>query len=200
MLFVSGTSDKNSNKVLFLMKIFGGYKSFLWSHWCPCFGLLVPSALGFKAIVNSLICILCCLCTTDSSDSPMVRHLLTSWWSVWQRSHFIHLLAYNKVPLCSVRWAFYSSRQFYFGYERNKILFKTADNLILDRCAVADLGFPRGWGANSPGGRQHTILPNFPKNCMKLKEFGPPGGRSSKILLCRSATDVVTLCKGQSTT
>ena len=22
-----------------------------------------------------------------------------------------------------------------------------------------------------PGGRQHTILPNFPKNCMKLKEF-----------------------------
>ena len=49
--------------------------------------------------------------------------------------------------------------------------------------------FPRGGGANSPGGRQHMILPNFPKNCMKLKEFGPPGGRASKILLCRSATD-----------
>ena len=29
------------------------------------------------------------------------------------------------------------------------------------------------------GGRQHTILPNFPKNCMKLKEFGPPGGHVS---------------------
>ena len=44
---------------------------------------------------------------------------------------------------------------------------------------VADPGFPRGGGANSPrgGGRQRTILPNFPKNCMKLKEFGPPGGR-----------------------
>ena len=56
--------------------------------------------------------------------------------------------------------------------------------------AVADPGFPRGGGANSPGGRQHTILPNFPKNCMKLKEFGPPGGgRASKILLCRSATE-----------
>ena len=28
------------------------------------------------------------------------------------------------------------------------------------------------------GGRQHTILPYFPKNCVKLKEFGPPqGGR-----------------------
>ena len=34
--------------------------------------------------------------------------------------------------------------------------------------SVADPGFPRGGGANSPGGggRQHTILPNFPKNCM----------------------------------
>ena len=53
---------------------------------------------------------------------------------------------------------------------------------------VADPGFPRGGGANSPGGRQHTILPKFPKNCMKLKEFGPPGGRASKILLCRPLT------------
>ena len=26
------------------------------------------------------------------------------------------------------------------------------------------------------GGRQHTILPNFPKRCMKLKECGPNGG------------------------
>ena len=43
---------------------------------------------------------------------------------------------------------------------------------------VADPGFPRGGGANSPEGRQHTILPKFPKNCMKLKEFGPPGGTS----------------------
>ena len=29
------------------------------------------------------------------------------------------------------------------------------------------------------GGHQHKILPYFPKNCMKLKEFGPPGGRAS---------------------
>ena len=27
------------------------------------------------------------------------------------------------------------------------------------------------------GGRQHSILPNFLKNCMKLKEFGPGGHR-----------------------
>ena len=44
---------------------------------------------------------------------------------------------------------------------------------------VAVQGFPRGGGTNPPGGRQHTILPNFPKKCMKLKEFGPPGERES---------------------
>ena len=46
--------------------------------------------------------------------------------------------------------------------------------------AVADPGFPKG-GAPTLGGlggrrRQHTILPSFPKNCMKLKEFEHPGG------------------------
>ena len=41
--------------------------------------------------------------------------------------------------------------------------------------SVADPGFPRGGGTNPKGG-QHTILPNFPKNCIKLKEFGL-GGR-----------------------
>ena len=46
---------------------------------------------------------------------------------------------------------------------------------------MADPGFPRGGGANTPaGGGQHTILPNFPKNCMKLKEnLDPPGGGTS---------------------
>ena len=47
-------------------------------------------------------------------------------------------------------------------------------------CSVADLGFPRGGGANS-GGDQHTISPKFPKNCMKLKEFGPGGGARPKF-------------------
>ena len=42
--------------------------------------------------------------------------------------------------------------------------------------SVADPEFPRGGGANSPGGSANT---NFPQNCMKLKEFGPPGGRPS---------------------
>ena len=32
------------------------------------------------------------------------------------------------------------------------------------------------------GGRQHTILPNFPENCMKSKEFGRPGGGGGALL------------------
>ena len=35
---------------------------------------------------------------------------------------------------------------------------------------------PEEGAPTPPGGRQHTILPNFPKNCMELKEFGR-GGR-----------------------
>ena len=48
---------------------------------------------------------------------------------------------------------------------------------------VADPGFPRGGGANSPeeGSSQHAILPKCPKNCMKLKEFGPPGGGGASL-------------------
>ena len=42
---------------------------------------------------------------------------------------------------------------------------------------MADPGFPRGGGANSRGeGGNIRFCQNFPKNCMKLKEFGPSGG------------------------
>ena len=53
---------------------------FLWGHWYPCFGLLVTSALCFKARVYSLSCVLRCLCAICSSHSPLVRHLLTSFF------------------------------------------------------------------------------------------------------------------------
>ena len=53
-------------------------------------------------------------------------------------------------------------------------------------------------GRQLPGGRQHTILPNFPKNCMKLKEFGPSGGRVSldpplKVFVILIFLPIVTL-------
>ena len=57
----------------------------------------------------------------------------------------------------------------------------------MQRQLVEDPGFPRGGGANSPGGRQHTILPNLSKTCMKMKEFGPQGRVPRDPL--RSTTD-----------
>ena len=62
-----------------------------------------------------------------------------------------------------------------------------------ERIPVADPGFPRGGGAN-PGGRQHTILPNFPKNCMQLKEFGP-GATCVPRTPLRSATEFHLLAR-----
>ena len=47
-------------------------------------------------------------------------------------------------------------------------------NFVLLRSQRRIQEFPRG--APTPRGRQHTILPNFPENCMKSKEFGRPGG------------------------
>ena len=49
---------------------------------------------------------------------------------------------------------------------------------------VAD---PGSRGANSRGGHQHTILPNFSKNCMKSKEFGPLEGMRVPCATLRSA-------------
>ena len=40
---------------------FGEHKSLLWSHWYPCFGPLVMSALGLKARVDPLAGFLACM-------------------------------------------------------------------------------------------------------------------------------------------
>ena len=47
--------------------------------------------------------------------------------------------------------------------------------------------FPEEGVPTPQGGRQHTILPNFPKNSMKLKELGPPGGRVPRPLRSANA-------------
>ena len=64
---------------------------FLWGHWYPCSGLLVMPALGFKARVDPLALVLCHLCTMDSSDSPLVGHLLTSWQPEPFWSTYLHM-------------------------------------------------------------------------------------------------------------
>ena len=43
---------------------------------------------------------------------------------------------------------------------------------VCSLCTGADPEFPIGGGTNPlGGGRQHTISPNFQKNCMKLRNF-----------------------------
>ena len=74
----------------------GGHKSFLSGHWYPGFGLLVTSRLGFKARVDSLACMVWRLHATVSSESPLVRHLLTSWQQAWQLSCFIHIPLFHQ--------------------------------------------------------------------------------------------------------
>ena len=59
------------------------------------FGLLVMCALCFKVKVNPL----CTLHKTESSDSPLVRHLLTSWQPAWQLSRF-HLCIWSSDQFC----------------------------------------------------------------------------------------------------
>ena len=44
--------------------------------------------------------------------------------------------------------------------------------------AGADPGFPVGWGANPSGGTPTYDLPNFAKNCMKLRKFWTVGRRT----------------------
>ena len=58
----------------------------------PSFGLLVTSVLACKARVDPFACVLSHLCAMNSSDSPVVQHLLPSllntrlwtlWWLYW---------------------------------------------------------------------------------------------------------------------
>ena len=58
-----------------------GTMSILRDHWYLCFGLLVTYDLAFKARVDSLTCVFHQLHAMDSSDSPLVWHLLASWSS-----------------------------------------------------------------------------------------------------------------------
>ena len=58
-------------------------------------------------------------------------------------------------------------QKFYF------VFLITLRDVEQDQWRIQD--FPEEGAPTPQGGRQHTISPKFPKNCMKLKEFGPPG-------------------------
>ena len=82
----------------FFENIFGELPFFLWGHWYPCFGLLMTSALGFKArLCLFLVCFGHLCTTTDCWDSPLVRHLLTSWLPAWLLSHFRSTYSYLSI-------------------------------------------------------------------------------------------------------
>ena len=72
-------------KMIFFSKFLEDISPFCGATDTTCFGLLVTFAIGFKARVDPLACMLCCLHATESSDSPLVWHLLTSW--LLSRSH-----------------------------------------------------------------------------------------------------------------
>ena len=61
--------------------------------------------------------------------------------------------------------------------------------------AVADPGFPRGGGANSPGGAPTYDFAKFSQKLHEIERIWTPGGGggASKILLCRSATALIPL-------
>ena len=80
----------------FFFKFLEDMSPFLWGHWYPCFGLLVTSPLGFKARVGSALFELSRgipVMLHVPWDSPLVWHLLTSWWPAWQLSHLFHIPA-----------------------------------------------------------------------------------------------------------
>ena len=59
---------------------------------------------------------------------------------------------------------------------------------------MADLGFPRGGGANPQGGGANLLFgKNFLKTAWKWKNSDPEGGRSSLAPPLKSANDVHTL-------
>ena len=55
---------------------------------------------------------------------------------------------------------------------------------------MADPGFPRGGGANSPGGAPTYDFAKFSQKLHEIERVWTPRGRASKILLCRSATEI----------
>ena len=58
-------------------------------------GDVCPGFLSIQTRVDSLIRVLHRLHAMDSSDSPLVQHLLTSLWPAWQPSHFDPRIMYK---------------------------------------------------------------------------------------------------------
>ena len=60
---------------------------------------------------------------------------------------------------------------------------------------MVDPGFPRGEGANSPGGAPTYDFAKFSRKLHEIERIWSGGGGASKILRCRSATVKQTLAE-----
>ena len=89
--------------ISFFKKKFGGYQSFLWGHWFPCFVLLMMSALDFKARVDFLAGMICHL---HAIDSPLVWHMPNSWQLAWQLNHSYPHICVTSASFVLVRMFF----------------------------------------------------------------------------------------------
>ena len=63
----------------------------LWGHWYPCFRLLVMFPLGSKPDGQPYLYLAEVYMLHVPWDSPLVRHLLTSWQPAWQPSRLFHI-------------------------------------------------------------------------------------------------------------
>ena len=113
--------------------IFGGHKSFLWGHSYPCFGLLVTSPAWFQRQSGQPYSHLAEVYMLHIPwDSPLVWHLLTSWWSVWQLSQSLphtskqalvglKTRTYHAAGECSTNWTMPAELTFgIFNYFRDE--------------------------------------------------------------------------------
>ena len=93
-----GKTPEREIQQLFLKKNFGGHQLFF--SWGGVTDTTVldfwwHSILSFKAKVDSLTWVFCFLHATDSSDSPLVWHLLTSWQPAWWMKSNNFILQYS---------------------------------------------------------------------------------------------------------
>ena len=71
--------------------------------WFPCFGLLMMSALDFKARVDFLAGMICHL---HAIDSPLVWHMPNSWQPAWQLNHSYPHICVTSASFVLVRMFF----------------------------------------------------------------------------------------------
>ena len=117
---------------------------FLWDHWYLCFGLLVMSAVGFKARVDPFACMLPC---QDMMDLPVVRHLLASFCSSTCLHSFLqasvglehgssarHNVHSNRLSYAaSSEWLFSCFRLNFFLWLKINFVLSETDNIFLEK-------------------------------------------------------------------